>query len=135
MMKIKQLKGNNPSIIQLIGPYAMNGDVIREFKGYPILTDDTMIWFVASEGEIIRGFAALKPKGDSILFTNDYTVADQRGKGINFELIKNRVDYCKKNGYTNLIADCTKMSVGNYLKAGFKVIKEYKDWTKVEMNL
>lgn len=134
-MKINQVGGDDPSIIRLIGKYAMNPNVIREMKGYPILTDENTVWFTAFSSKSLIGFGAITIKGEAMLFTNDYTIEEHRGKGVNLELIKKRVEYCKAKGFKKAIADCTHMSVKNYVKCGFKVVKEFKEWTKVELEL
>ncbi|MEM1123329.1 MAG: GNAT family N-acetyltransferase [Bacteroidota bacterium] len=134
-MKIVQHLGQSDFVYQNIGPFAMNGKVISEFKRYPLLTSENHTWFFAMEGEQVLGFAAIEKKGNNATFLNDYTLPKNRKKGIHKKLIQARLKFAKKQKIKHLVADCTQPCLNQYTKAGFSVAKQYVQWTKVEKSL
>lgn len=136
-MKIKQYKGTDDFIYQNLGRFSMDRSVIRAFKGYPLLTSENHTWFVALAGDDIVGFAAVEilKNNNTAIFMNDYTLPPFRKKGIHGKLIRKRLAFVKKTKVEMATADCTKSCIKQYTKEGFKIIKEFVQWTKVEINL
>lgn len=134
-LKIIELSGSNPDVVKLIGSFAMNPGVIREMKGYAITTNEDMVWFIQIDGSRVLGFGAIEKKKDHVVFTQDYTEKENRGRNIHRGLITERLQWCKAHKVKKAVADCTNMSVHNYRNAGFAVVKEFKDWTKVEKEI
>lgn len=56
--KIIQLRGNNPRVYSLIGPYAMNSSVVRRLEN-PITTNDKTTWVLLYESDILKAFCAV----------------------------------------------------------------------------
>jgi N-acetylglutamate synthase-like GNAT family acetyltransferase len=133
--EIIQLAGDSKKLFMLIGPFAMDPKVIRELDGYPILSDEKFVWFIAMDEKQVVSFAALKQHKDHCLFTNDYTDPAYRQKGLHKALLQKRLDWCKDNEIKLIKADCTETCLISFKKAGFKVVKKFNNWTKVEKTL
>ena len=116
--KVGIVKGDDRNIGNLIGWFAMSREIIREMDGYPILTDKDTVWFVAHKKLEVLGFGAIKFMKNHAVLTSSYVVPEFRKKGIR-----------------QVKADCTNASLSNFKKAGFKVVKEFKNWTKVVKQL
>ena len=120
----------------IIAPFAMDAKVLREFDGFPILTSEKHIWIKLENDQILIGFAAIKTLKNGIVeFTSDYVLPQYRQKTHHRKLIAERIRQCIKMGVSQIKADCTKHSLGNYKRAGFTVVKDFKNWTKVERTL
>ncbi|MDR1594633.1 MAG: GNAT family N-acetyltransferase [Prevotellaceae bacterium] len=135
-MKTEKLNGTEKRLYELIAPYAMSRQVITEFDGYPVLTDDNYIWFITfSDDGNLTGFSAIRQTKKHVEFTNDYVIPEYRKKGVHKKLLSERIKWCKKNNIDIIKADCTDECLPHYLKAGFKVVRELKKWHKVELTL
>ena len=139
-MKVIEIDGLDNRVYELVGRYAMDAGVLKEFYGWPITTDKDTKWFMVHEGdhmskESLMGFAAVKKIRGRWLFTSDYVVVEHRKKGVHKKLMATRLKWCKvrAEGVTGIIADVTQHSKANYLSAGFSVVKEFVNWTKVEL--
>ena len=93
---------------------------------YGIFSDDNRIVAYTS----ILFYGSNKAK-----FKNHYTEINNRGKGLFKILFNFSINEVKKRGVKRVEATCTKMSINHYLNNGAKVIKEYKLYKKVEINL
>lgn len=133
--KVGIVKGDDRNIGNLIGWYAMNREVIREMDGYPILTDKDTVWFVAHRKLEVIGFGAVKRMKHHAVLTYSYVLPEHRKKGIHKRQLDERISYIKKEGIKTMKADCTKSSLPNFQKLGFKVVKEFNNWTNVEIEL
>ncbi|MDR2064847.1 MAG: GNAT family N-acetyltransferase [Prevotellaceae bacterium] len=134
-MKIQKLSGTDKRLYELIAPYAMNRSIVAMFDGYPILTDENYCWFIVFDNENLAGFSAIRQTQKDVEFTYDYVIPDYRQKGIHKKLISERIKWCKKNGIKHIKADCTNECLPHYLKAGFKIIKAFTKWHRVELIL
>lgn len=130
-MKIEKIKGDDEKIYQYIAPFAMDTKVLTEFYRYPILTGSDYLWFIVFSNKRPIAFSAIKIEKDKLFFTSDYVVPEKRNKGFHDAILKERIKWAKENNFKKIYADCTKKCVKNYLKNGFKINKEYKDWTNV----
>ncbi|MFN3802462.1 GNAT family N-acetyltransferase [Belliella pelovolcani] len=133
--KIGIVKGNDRNIGNLIGWYAMDREVIKEMDGYPILTDSDTTWFVAHKNLEVIAFGAVKKMKNHAVMTYSFVFKSFRKKGLHKELINRRLDWIKEQKINLVKADCTKSSLPNMKAVGFKVIKAFQNWTKVELNL
>lgn len=130
--KVGQVKGDDRNLGNLIGWYAINREVIREMDGYPILTDKNTVWFVAHQKLEVFAFAAVKVMKSHAVLTYSYVDPKFRRKGVYMRLLKERMEWISKNGIKKVKADCTAKSLHALRKLGFSVVKEYRNWTKVE---
>lgn len=126
--KFVEMNGNCPDIYGYIAPYAMSRTILREFDGYPILTDESYVWFLVFEKNRLVAWASLRKHKNVVKFVNAYVDPGYRKKGIHTELIHRRIDWCERNGFIKVEVDCMDSSLNQYLKLGFKRIKTFKKW-------
>ncbi|MDR3133721.1 MAG: hypothetical protein LBU42_06825 [Prevotellaceae bacterium] len=129
------LKGTSAKLYKVVAPFAMNKQVVAEFEGYPILTDDNYLWFIISDGKSMLAFAAIRRLASCVEFTNDYVLPEYRKKNIHAKLLVERIKWCKENKVELIKADCTNACFPHYKKAGFNVVKSWQKWHKVELTL
>jgi len=65
------------------------------------------------------------------IFKNHYVPIKNRGNGYFKTLLDYSIKLCFQMGIKNIEATCTKMSLSQYIKKGFTIIKQYKLYTKV----
>ncbi len=129
--KFFEIEGDNTDIYQYIAPYAMSKEILREFDDYPILTDQSYVWFLVFQEESLIAWASLKKNKDVVKFVNAYVNPEFRRKGIHTELIHRRIDWCEKNGFIKIDVDCMDTSLNQYIKLGFKRVKSFRKWHKL----
>jgi GNAT superfamily N-acetyltransferase len=135
-MNIDPIKGTDEKLYKLVAPFAMNKAVVAEFNGYPILTGENYLWFIAYDNTVLLGFAAIRKLKDSrVEFTNDYVLPEYRKQGIHKKLINERIAWCKGNDVHLFKSDCTLDCLPQYQKAGFTIVKSFNKWNKVELVL
>ncbi len=133
--EIRQYDGEHHGMYMHIAPFAMNQTVLREFDGYPIVTSKDYIWFIVFvKGEAIA-FASLKIFKDKVKFINSYVVHAHRKQGIHSILVNERIMWCDKHDVKRIEVDCLSSSLNQYLKLGFKEIKTFVKWHKLEKHL
>lgn len=111
---------------------------IEELKDYIDLAKKSNLTFCSKtnyfakyiNNEIVA-FCGVLPYKNKWILKNAYTLKEHRGKGYHKQLMEFRIHMAKTLGIKTLEATCTPMSLNNYLRYGFKIIKEYKEVTKV----
>lgn len=131
----KQIEGDHPAMYMYISPFAMNRSVLREFDGYPIFTDKDYVWFIIFDNGDVIAFASLKKFPDKVIFVNSYVVPEYRSQGLHTKLIDERMKWCAQNDVKTIEVDCMDSSLQQFLKLGFKEIKTYVKWHKLEKRL
>jgi len=81
----------------------------------------------SDEQEQLAGFCAVKISGKKAIFKCDYVLPEYRRLGIHSKMMRIRLEIVKAQNINIVEANCTKMSIGSYLKYGAKIIKEYKN--------
>jgi predicted acetyltransferase len=77
------------------------------------------------------GFTGLVISSNKAIFKNHYVMPNERGNGYFKMMLSFSIDIVKSMGIKTIEATCTPMSVKEYLNRGFKVVKQYKVYTKV----
>lgn len=131
-MKIIEVKGISKEFYQFIAPFAMDKKVISEFDGYPIYTSSSHLWWIAIENKKVVGFCGLAQEKKSTLFTFDYVIPEKRRNGIYKKLFKERFSWCEKNGVRHIKGDFSGCIVDYIEKQGFKKIKSFVKWHRME---
>lgn len=91
--------------------------------------------FGAFENEKIVGFTGILFYSNKAVFKNHYVPVENRGNGIFRVMFDFSLSYVLNKNIKVVEANCTKMSVKQYLKRGFKIIKEYSSgFVKVRHN-
>ncbi len=65
------------------------------------------------------------------IFKNHYVFPEHRGNGYFKILLDYSIELVKERDINKIEATCTNMSIREYLKRGAKIIKEYKNYNKV----
>ncbi len=99
-----------------------------------VFCDNTDYYAMYRENEIVAFCGVLKYKNKWV-FKNEFTLEEHRGNGYHKQLMNFRIRMAKELGVKRIEATCTKMSINNYIKYGFKVIHEYKNYKKLRLNL
>lgn len=73
------------------------------------------------ENGLIVGVVGYQWVGQKIRYKTDGVKISHRGKGIYNKLFQYRDNICKKMKSKGITAFCTKMSLGTYLRNGFKI--------------
>jgi GNAT superfamily N-acetyltransferase len=133
--KITQYDGEHPGMYMHIAPFAMNPKILREFEGYPIVTSKDYFWFIVFDNGEAIAFASLKVFKNKVKFINTYVTEPYRRKGIHTTLINERLKWCKENEVKYIEVDCLDSSLQQYLKLGFKEVKTFVKWHKLEKHL
>jgi hypothetical protein len=112
-------------LLKEIALIALDKNVYKEL-GYPIFSDKNHTWYLLYLDNILTGFCASVFKGKHYSFNHDYILKKYRGMGYYKVLFNKRMqDY--KNSYIKAAA--TKDSLNTFLRFGFKIIRETKNYT------
>lgn len=88
----------------------------------------TTLFGLFIDNELVAYTGIIFQKNKAI-FKNHYVPDQYRGKGYFKKLLDFSLEVTKDKKIIE--ATCTKMSLNQYIKSGFKVIKQYKLYTKV----
>lgn len=85
--------------------------------------------YLLIDGATLVGFTGIQKIGKKYVFKNHYVLPKYRGRGY----FKQMLDFSlnKTKGYL-IEATCTNMSIREYIKRGFRAIRQYKKYTKMQ---
>lgn len=98
-------------------------------------TGHTEMFAIKNQDGQILAFAGIDFQRSKAVFKNDYVLPEYRRNGFWGILFLYRKLIAIKRETKVIEATCTDMSLGLYKKAGAKVVKQYKDLTKVRIAL
>lgn len=81
------------------------------------------------------GFCGVLKYKSKWVFKNAFVLESHRGNGYHKSMMIFRLKEAKANGIRYVEATCTDMSLGNYIKFGFQVVRTYKKYHKLRLNL
>lgn len=92
------------------------------------------IFWSVRDGEKPIGFCSLKPLTEESTVYFSYSVIDKkyRGKGIQKKLIRSRLSWASRHGYSYAITETLKNnwpSITNLLRCGFHRYIPYSEWS------
>lgn len=96
-----------------------------------VFNKSTKLYGLFIDEELIA-FTGIQFYKNKAVFKNHYVMPIYRGKGYFKQLFNYSLVVVKSKGINIIEATCTNMSIRHYLKNGFKVIKKYKNYTKVK---
>jgi N-acetylglutamate synthase-like GNAT family acetyltransferase len=108
----------------------INKYFIEAKKSGLIFCNSTSLYGLYIENELVAFTGIIITKNKAI-FKNHFVPKKYRGKGYFKILFQFSINLVKKLHIKTIEATCTKMSIHEYLKFGFKPIKQYKLYTKV----
>lgn len=89
------------------------------------------VWFAAfitnQSDSIPIGCACCVIKGPKALFRGIYVEKEYRRKGVFRALFVEQLKYCKDQGVKELTANCTPLSLPEFLTKGFSKVGDYKN--------
>lgn len=77
----------------------------------------------------LAGYAGFILKKEKAVLKSVFVLNQFRGQGLFKKLVDFQIEQTKHKKVIE--ATCTKMSIKEYLKRGFKIVQEYKHYTKV----
>lgn len=103
-------------------------------KSELIFCNKTIIYGLFFEDKIV-GFTGIIFYKNKAIFKNHYVLMENRRNGYFKTLLEYSINLSLQMGIKIIEATCTKMSINEYLKRGFKITKQYKKYTKVKIIL
>lgn len=100
---------------------------VRKELGYPINSESGQSWFIYS-GDVLFGFCSIINEGKSLHFCHDYVYPSYRKLGLYDKMFEYRLNYAKTFSLP-ITAVATNMSLNTYLRYGFKIEKQTKNYT------
>jgi len=94
----------------------------------------THYWGYYYEKEL-KGFTGILWYKHKAVFKNHFVPLKYRRQGVFADLFNFSVSQVKQAHIAIIEANCSKESLPLYLKKGAVITKQYKDWTKVQINL
>lgn len=85
--------------------------------------------------EQLLGFTGILWYSSKAVFKNHYVLPLHRKSGIFNELFIFSLKEAKNRGIRLIEANCSESSIPQYLKFNGKITKQYKDWTKIEIQI
>lgn len=130
-MWIDILKHGDEKFCRAIGMAALNDRIAKEL-GIHLSSNPGQLWFVATEKDFNIGFCSMKTKGNILYLCHDYVYPMNRERGIYRELFSFRDHYIRMHfPSVTLTAVVTKSALPTYLKKGFQITKQSKNFTHV----
>jgi len=107
--------------------------LIRNELGYPISSEPGQQWWIyeTNEGMLI-GFCSMIINKNDVHFCHDYIYPQFRNKRLYNSLFEERM-YMAGMIECEVTAVATKMSLNTYLRFGFKIIKQSKNYTWLKL--
>lgn len=79
MIQIVQLQGTDKRLYQLVAPWVMNPEVIKQNYNYPFRTSEDYEWFVALDNKNVVGFIPVENKKSESVINNYYIKGKNEG--------------------------------------------------------
>lgn len=95
-----------------------------------IFCRNTCLYGLYLDGDM-AGFGGVIFHKNKAVFKNQYIVQQFRRQGFFKALLNSVIEQCLEKGISKGEATCTDMSLPEYIKRGFVVVKKYKKYTKV----
>jgi len=108
----------------------INEYFVEAKKSGLVFCKSTNLYGLFVEGELVS-FSGIIIMPKKAIFKNQFVPKKYRGRGYFKRMLDFRLQLCKKLQINIIEATCTPMSIKEYLKRGFKVVKQYKVYTKV----
>ena len=93
------------------------------------------VYFVGSIYNLDIGFVGVVLKGKYALNTNLFVRSLFRNKGYGASLIKHRVEYAKMFNCKYITANCTNKVAKFYTAIGGVIVRKFKNWTRIKLEL
>jgi len=110
-------------------------EYIKKAKKSGLVFCKNTVYYGLFKNEEMIGFTGILPYSNKFVFKNSFVLEKHRGKGYHKKMMDYRIKLAKLSGVKIIEATCTNMSLNNYLKYDFKIIKEYKLYTKVRKHI
>ena len=91
-------------------------------------------YFINPSGPLYGFIGVIRYKKKAII-KNIYVIPKARGIGIFKQLLNFVISDLNRQNIFNIEATCTKMSIREFERRGFKPIKQYKHYTKVRLEV
>jgi hypothetical protein len=127
MVKIKHIPGNSQEVIEIIGKYAMNHDVILKRENLPIITKETYTWHLLMDGQKVKAFVG-EEQILSYTKLQAFVVVDATKTELRW-FVKQVLRKFKQTNYPKLTISVLHEYVDIFAKEKFEIVKRKKNWT------
>ncbi len=113
-------------------------ELVEQSKKEGLLFSKGTLFFVLYDQETPFAFFGLKINNKTAIIKCDYVSKDYRGNRLLYKMIKYRLDWLKKKvpSVKKVFANTTEMATSSHIKAGAKILNQYKNkTTKVEYEI
>jgi len=107
----------------------------KDGKRHNLIFNENTNYIGYFKGKELCGFAGYDVLTNKSILKCSYVLPKFRSLGIYKLLTKYRIDFLKEKNIKTIQATCTKMSINYHLKNGAKIIKQYKNYTKIQYDL
>ena len=104
---------------------------LPEAKKAGLVFCDNTVMFGVYDGAKLMSFCGMLFYANKVILKNAYVPAEHRSKGLYKYMMQSMMNVARDRGIKKAEGTCTKMSLPHCLKIGFRIIKEYKEYTKV----
>ena len=122
------LTPSSKNFYQMMGQFAMDKSIVKEFDGYPITTEQDWNWLIAMDKDKPVGFLSYKLDEESADLKFLYTTPSLRRKGVCSKLY---AQFKKETKKSALSATATKDGKAFLEKQGWSVEKPFVKWYKM----
>lgn len=134
MTQIIQLNGIDKKIYQLIGPLAMNPEVLHFNNNYPFKTGEQYEWYIAIIKKKVVGFIPLEHRKKEWMINNYYVHPDYLNDVLPL-LIATIVETYKKENTIILSAIVQSKHLPFFIQKGFVITKAWKIYYKMKLEV
>lgn len=111
-------------------------DLIEQGKKEGLIFNNSTRYYQVFAGGKLVGMTGMSWKGKTVYLKNHFILPEYRRQGFFKGIMDLSIQIAKENGFTKIEATCTPLSIGEYMKRGAVIVKEFKNGcTQVRINL
>lgn len=89
-LRIIRMTNRDDAFYGTMGPFLSRRAIVKEL-GYPVWDDDEKLWWVALDGDDVRGWCAARPERLKVVLTSAYVLPEHRRHGVYRALFGDRL--------------------------------------------
>ena len=122
-------KEHSIELMRRISEISLSEEFVKDLK-YPVYSTENHSWYLAYKEDKLIGFCSALIQNNTVVFKHDYVLKNERNNGVYSLLFKSRLNDFKGKKIKSTV---TNKSVSTFIKHNFKIIKETKNYTFLEL--